>query len=98
LSAQRYNRLLMLKAAEIVGEEATVGGLTVAANGGQRTRSARRAAGLTRRQHSGRDGRRRILQLTAEGERRLLRAFNALAAVEARSGERASGHCFPARS
>jgi hypothetical protein len=29
LSAQRYNLLLMLKAAEIVGEEATVGGLTV---------------------------------------------------------------------
>jgi DNA-binding MarR family transcriptional regulator len=82
LSSQRYNLLLLVKAGELTGEQATVGRLRDLLELRQTAVSelARRAveAGLVVREPSGGDGRSFLFRLTPEGERRLMSAFDAL--------------------
>lgn len=82
LTPRRYLLLLMIKGAPDGSERATVGDLTDRLQLEQHTVTelvARaEAAGLIRRERSADDGRVCYLRLTAEGERRLARAFSDL--------------------
>lgn len=82
LSPQRYNLLLMIKAAELGGEAASVSRLVGELELPQTAVSelVRRAeeAGLVTRTRSVDDGRVALLGLTREGEQRLMAAFAAL--------------------
>jgi DNA-binding MarR family transcriptional regulator len=82
LTAQRYDLLLMIKAAPGRRAESTVTELCESLQLRQTavTELVKRAeeAGLVRREQSSRDGRVFHLGLTAEGERRLLKVFTAL--------------------
>jgi DNA-binding MarR family transcriptional regulator len=82
LTVQRYDLLLMIKAAPGGLERSTVGELAKALQLRQTavTELVKRTeeAGLIRRQQSSEDGRVWLLRLTAEGERRLMRAFSNL--------------------
>lgn len=82
LTPRRYLLLLMIKGAPDGSERATVSDLTDRMQLAQHTVTelvARAdAAGLIRRERSADDGRVCYLRLTAEGERRLARAFSDL--------------------
>lgn len=82
LSPQRYDLLLILKAAVLRGEAPTVGTLAAELHMRQTavTELLKRAEadGLVRRSRSREDGRAVVVTLTPDGERRLLRAFRDL--------------------
>jgi len=87
LTPERYDLLLMVKAAADSGDLATVGDLCESLDLKQTavTELVKRAeeAGLLARERSADDGRVYLLRLTAEGERRLRRVFDALAVERA---------------
>ncbi len=82
LTPRRYLLLLMIKGARDGSERATVSELTERLQLAQHTVTElvgrAEQAGLIRRERSGSDGRVSYLRLTAEGERRLARAFTDL--------------------
>lgn len=84
LTPQRYNLLLLIKAARDGSEESTVTDLSdrLALAQPAVTELVKRAerAGLIERRHDAFDGRVSRLRLTDEGERQLLAAFSALRA------------------
>jgi len=83
LTAQRYDLLLMIKAAPDGSETSTVTRLCTSLDLRQSavTELVKRAieAGFVRREQSASDGRVFVLRLTEDGEARLMGAFNALA-------------------
>ena len=82
LTPQRYDLLLMIKATTSAGESATVGGLCQSLDLQQPavTELVKRAeqAGLVERTRSPSDGRVFLLQLTVDGDDRVMKAFRAL--------------------
>lgn len=82
LTPQRYDLLLVIKAASLRDEDVTVGSLCTSLDLQQPavTELVQRAeaVGLVARSRSARDGRVYHLRLTPEGEKRLLRVFKTL--------------------
>ena len=91
LTPQRFHLLLMIKGASDGGQQSTVTELSERLQLAQSTVTelVRRAeeAGLVERQQSERDARVAHLRLSAEGERRLIRSFTALATERAQLRE-----------
>jgi len=91
LTIERYDLLLMIKAAAVAGEESTVTSLGERLHLRQQavTELVKRAvqAGLVVRERSSGDGRVSFLRLTPDGEARLMRVFQTLREDRAAFGE-----------
>ena len=91
LTTERYDLLLMIKAAAVAGEPSTVTSLGERLHLRQQavTELVKRAvqAGLVARERSSGDGRVSFLRLTPDGEDRLMRVFQTLREDRAALGE-----------